>query len=307
METTENGQSTQSYYEPTASAPESSLGEPIDSTEPAVLVPAAIEEQEQHESPNRHQDLFELCAKLVDNTDQLDKLQSLQVVSGCPGSLETAIQRALSRTSELLDILKRIATEEDQKSQVHGNTSVSQHPCSRPHHGLSNNSDQESALTSSKWAESSPSHPDISLATTLVTSYLLIVRYWRKVLLNINRLHFGSARSSNNTLPIMPTLLFGGVQVSTNLDIQVMVLLGTCSSMIQVIEAYLGVTSSSVIKFLETVIEAQTLALMDPISISLREMMLSHEVLRNIKYDGENTLMEVMESMRQHISRRGQI
>lgn len=232
-----------------------------------------------------YRDLFELSANLVDDTEQLDQHPARQRISVGSSFLETTTQRALSRTSEMLEILKKLAAEEEEKK----------------------NQDRGSGSATSNHTDSPPRHQDILIAPTLVTSYLLIVRYWQKLFLYISQLPVGDSGGPTNALPILPALLFGGVQVRANSDIQFMILLETCSSMIQLIETYLGVASSCVMKFSEGVAEAKTLVLIDPISVSIRETMLSHEALRNTRNDNAPSLKEVMKSMREQIFRRRQI
>ncbi|KAI0490978.1 hypothetical protein F4859DRAFT_459974 [Xylaria cf. heliscus] len=277
----ENQDSPHSYDEITGSV--SALGGLQDSSDLVVDITATKDLQGRPKSGSGHRNLLELSANLVDDIDRLDSLKNRQGWSANPGFLETTTQRALSQTSELLDILKKLAIEgeEDKVHDCASDASVPQH----------------------SGTESSSRHQDILFASTLVTSYILIARYWHKLFSYISRLH---VEERTKSLPILPALFFGGIQATANLDIQFIILLETCSSMIQLVEAYLGVSSSCVMRFSETAIEAKTL-LKDPISISMRETMLSVEVLHNARRDGAPPLKEIMKAIQEHIFRRRRI
>ncbi|GAW22512.1 hypothetical protein ANO14919_120490 [Xylariales sp. No.14919] len=273
----ENHESPQSYDEITRSIPPS--GGLQDPSELTVDTTTIRDHPETHRSTSGHRDLLELSANLIDDIDRLNGVNDSPTVSPNPAVLETATQRALSQTNVLIRILKRLEIEgEEDKAQDCdiSDTFVSQD------------------------SGSSSRNPDVLFASTLITSYILIIRYWQKLFLHIKRLHVEDPDASTKPLPILPALLFGGVQATANLDIQFMVLLETCSSMIQLIEAYLGVSSSGVMRFTETVIEKKTL-LHDPISISVRETLLSVEGLQNARRDGAPPLKETMRCMQEHV------
>ncbi|KAI2635280.1 hypothetical protein GGS21DRAFT_489943 [Xylaria nigripes] len=284
----------------TESVSASTPGQFANSSSSAVNAVTTAREQEPHRIARGHRELFELCANLVDETDQLEDIQGRHEMSNGHSFLAMTIQRALSRTSELIDILKGIEAEENQNHPAHTGNNGLVLPQPYP---LGQRIDPNACIPTNTLS----GHRDISIVATLVTSYLFVLRYWQKLFTHINRVYFGSMSSAHNAPPILPTLLFGGIQVKTNSDTQFTILLETCSSMIQIIEAYLGVTSSSVMKFSETPIETKILILMDPICISLRETMLSHEIFRNSRNDKATHLKEVMESMQIQIYRRRRI
>ncbi|KXX81028.1 hypothetical protein MMYC01_202148 [Madurella mycetomatis] len=250
--------------------------------------------------PNPIRDLYELCYKLVQDQDVLDAGNTS--TPGSPGSediMETAAQRALRRTTRLSEILKDMATREQVQtrctSQRYHSSSISREPSSAgsfAYIGMGTGADRSSTTPRRK-----RSQPDPVLITAVSTAYILLIRTWRHIFLQLHRLLLLATNnllssSERFRLPmLMPSLQLGGFTVQNNPTIQVVVLLELVSSMLKVVEGRLGIAeqwprnqavdhhphhqhqqTDEAVMVLELFI--------DPVAISIRETLLSQEDLR---------------------------
>ncbi|KAM7200663.1 hypothetical protein V8F20_005165 [Naviculisporaceae sp. PSN 640] len=118
---------------------------------------------------------------------------------------------------------------------------------------------------------------DIVLTTTLITTYITLIRSWRQVHVTIYQILVFN-QSNNNNIPLasltssLPTLQLGGLHVlQNNPAMQLAILLETSSSLIQGIEDLLGISGGT-----KSCLDMMT----DPGAVSVREALLSQETLR---------------------------
>ncbi|KAM7198452.1 hypothetical protein V8F33_004958 [Rhypophila sp. PSN 637] len=126
-------------------------------------------------------------------------------------------------------------------------------------------------------------HPagDIVLTTTLITTYIILVRSWRQVFL-----HFLDILSNNNGTSLtslamcLPALQLGGLHIlRNNPSMQIVVLLETSTGLIEGIEDFLGIFQRQ--QSSSTGSRNSCLGMMThPSSVSIREALLSQEMLR---------------------------
>lgn len=114
------------YEETAGSVAASTIG---DLPEPTATTASTAECRDERRGSSGCRDLFELSANLVDDTEQLDHHHpTRQGINSGPTFLEITTQCALSRTSELLEILKKIAADEEEKrTQERGSGGATPH------------------------------------------------------------------------------------------------------------------------------------------------------------------------------------
>lgn len=252
--------------------------------------------------PNPVRDLHELCYKLAEDQDVLDTGNIS--TPGSPGSediMETAAQRALRRTTSLSEILKSMAAREQIQtrcaSQRYHSSPTSREPPSSAgsfaYIGMGSGADPSPTTLRRKRTQ-----PDPVLVTAVSTAYILLIRTWRDIFLQLHRLLVLAttdlpSSSDRFRLPmLLPSLQLGGFTVQNNPTIQVVVLLELVSSMLSVVEGRLGIAeqwprNQAVDRHPHHQHQQQTdEAVMvlkpftDPVAISIRETLLSQEVLR---------------------------
>lgn len=279
-------------------------------------------------------ELFKLCANLVNDSDKWERNISFPPDPSKSFPIEAAVQRVLSRTSQLSEILKAMAVAESIPPHQHfGNLSPTQIlPCFPDVDSvLSSNynpTEQSLGLEGSRRSNNSrypvnipysqASKPtqattgckihDISITTTLVTAYILTVQAWRRVFLEIHHFQQASKQDRSRRFPKLPRLQLGGYSVQNNSEIQIMVLLQLSSSMLQLVETYLGFPNATTCNGPGDDVQVKRLVLTtDPVSVSLRETMLSQERLRISKECGfgELSLTMMMDEIRKQLARRG--
>lgn len=278
--------------------------------------------------PNPIRDLHELCYKLVEDQDVLDTGNTS--TPGSPGSediMETAAQRALRRTTGLSEILKNMAAREQVQdrcaSQRHPSSSTSRETSSAgsfAYIGMGPGADPSSTTLRRK-----RSQPDPVLVTAVSTAYILLIRTWRDIFLQLHRLLLLSttdlpSSSERFRLPmLLPSLQLGGFTVQNNPTIQVIVLLELVSSMLKVVEGRLGIAdqwprNQAVDHHPHHQHQQQTdEAVMvlkpftDPVAISIRETLLSQEVLRIAAAEDDDcglaqlSLRELMDEIKKQV------
>ncbi|CAH0054723.1 unnamed protein product [Clonostachys solani] len=154
--------------------------------------------------------------------------------------------------------------------------------------------------------------PDpVLLTTVLVTSYILIRREWRRI---FSFLHSAleEAPGAVAVAAILPPLQMGGFILASSPTLQVMALLDLSSDMLSRIEACLGISPSAPWpggRDAEPRGQAKPLSMlaMNPVSISIRETLLSQEHLK-ISQDGHEystlDLYDIMSGLKERLSSR---
>lgn len=279
--------------------------------------------------PNPVRDLYELCSELVQDQDVLDAENTS--TPGSPWSddiMEAAAQRALRRTARLTDILKDIAVREQVQSgctsQRSHSPSISREPSSAgsfAYIGMGTAADPSSATPRPK-----RSQPDPVLITAASTAYILLIRTWRHIFLQLHRLLLLAttnllSSSERAKLPmLLPSLQLGGFTVQNNPTIQVVVLLELVSSMLKVVEGRLGIAEQwprnqavdhhpphhqHQQQTDEAVMVLKPFT--DPMAISIRETLLSQEVLRIAAAEDDDcglaqlSLRELMDEIKRQV------
>ncbi|KAI2601874.1 hypothetical protein GGR54DRAFT_579258 [Hypoxylon sp. NC1633] len=210
---------------------------------------------------NPVKDLFELCADLARDPERREKRDpclSPAYLAGVSGSL---VQRLLCRTSKLSDILSRMAG--DEESQATHDTVDQEQSCAQ---SLTlPDTEYSPSMAFTVPASNHPSRPsqieehahisasacqrkvqDITITATLASAYILVIRAWNDAFGIIHQLQLGSAREGTSRGLALPSLNLGGFQIQNNPDIQIIVLLEFCTTMVRTIEAFMGVASSAV-------------------------------------------------------------
>lgn len=291
-------------------------------------------------SPHHLQDLFELCAKLVHEYDVLKAGGQRSLCTNSHHPVETFVQNALSFTSLLCDILKDITAQKSSSTiQNNGNagaaltfpslTAVENHPLSGTfipqtsnivhrtleYGGLSSDHQLNptgAANSADPTVSTVPRRQtqDIVLTTTLITTYIYLIRIWRCVFSRLHHLLLTTSPEEISGLLVLPSLQLGGFHVPNNCSIQILVLLELSSGMLQMLQCSLGITSSSdgnndIGSAREDAGASGRVLDIDPIAVSVRETLLSQEVLRRAREDsfGELSLKEVMDLVRKQLPR----
>jgi hypothetical protein len=280
-------------------------------------------------------ELFELCANLVSDSDMLET-HGKHTASrpGCQNWLEAAVQRTLSRTSRFSEVLEKLtSTETDTSQQTTANNDLDQIrlPPSTIYHAMptqrispSPETQQEdmphlrgsSYLTHLPYkipAESDTARKrrrvqDIPTASTLITTYVLIIRVWRYI--------FSHIYKSLNSLPpgqtieylMLPSLQLGGIHVRSNPCIQILVLLESSSSMLREVDTYLGIRAplNSQSHYTDDE-DVQSTLYMDPVCVLLRDAILLQEKSRESSESELEglSLTRVMDEVRRQLIGRG--
>ncbi|KAK3375566.1 hypothetical protein B0T24DRAFT_591278 [Lasiosphaeria ovina] len=181
---------------------------------------------------------------------------------------------------------------------------------------------------------------DMVLTTTLVTTYVLVVRSWRQLFANLADLLSSSSQTTSDVVALLalPALQLGGLHVRSSPDMQLAVLLETGAGLLAAIDACLGISfgfgfgggparcvqqqqhwDGSAINGAgggggggpqsgpqSGGGSGSAVLAMDPASVSVREMLLSQEMLRAATEDGgfgELTLAEMMDEVKRRLDR----
>ncbi|KAK4222294.1 hypothetical protein QBC38DRAFT_460559 [Podospora fimiseda] len=237
---------------------------------PLVTIPSPLstqlEEPAATDNKNWHTALLDLGAFLLKQRAQTSTCEQQSQDTGCSDHLEHTIQQALEATSRFKDLLD---------SMVNMTTRT-----------------------------------DILLATTLITTYLLLARTWRRT---FGVLHgFLIAPASSQSSMSLPSLQFGGFQVRNNPAIQILVLLEVASGLLQIIESSLGIVHSTVrggsninnAKVSNTDEPRPLVFPMDPVAISIRETLLTQEMVASTGEEGvvPMSLRQVMDVVKQQLA-----
>ncbi|KAI1076747.1 hypothetical protein F5B20DRAFT_309621 [Whalleya microplaca] len=314
-----------------ASSPFGELAEFSDST---VGFTSTSEGTGSENRSNFLRDLLELCASLVDDHDILQSNGPCMPYTDAPSPIETAVQHALSRTSRFSDILKAMLAAETAPLQqrdndigprqgrsslpVANNALPTPFTASGPQsrQGDSDHLSHSEYTINPAYTSTSESTntiqrrkvQDITLTTTLVTTYVLTMRAWRTIFSQINRLLLTTPPGTNRRQLMLPSLQLGGIPLQNNSSLKILVLLELSSSMLQVIETCLGINNSTGYASAPDTRQVDRLALsMDPVSVSIRETLLSQEMLRSASEDGFGglSLKGIMDEVKSHLDRTG--
>jgi hypothetical protein len=272
--------------------------------------------------------LYELCYKLGQDQDILDDGNTS--TPGSPGSddiMEAAAQRALRRTTCLSEILKSMEAREQVQTrcanQRYHSSSISKEPSSAGgfgYIGMGTGADPSSTTPRRK-----RSQPDPVLITAVTTAYILLIRTWRHIFLQLHRLLLLATTNLPSSperfrLPmLLPSLQLGGFTIQNNPTIQVVVLLELVSSMLKVVEGRLGIAEQwsrnqpvdhhahhqHQPQADEAVMVLKPFT--DPVAISIRETLLSQEVLRIAAAEDDDcglaqlSLRELMDEIKKQV------
>lgn len=240
--------------------------------------------------------------------------------------LEAIIQRTLTRTSALSEILEKLSiTEADTSEENRVGGDPDRIPATMPPQcifanaqtqqeqaALLNNSLYLTSLGFSVPAESPITEKrrnlrDIPTTTTLVTTYVLITRVWRYIFSHISKSLDSVPQGQVVKGLMLPDLQLGGIHVRNNPCIQLLVLIELSSSILRKVDIYLGIRAPHSNQSHYSGDEDVELALgMDLICVLLREAMLSQEKHRASskgELDGL-CLTEIMEEVRKQLTGR---
>ncbi|KAI0009471.1 hypothetical protein F4779DRAFT_365768 [Xylariaceae sp. FL0662B] len=314
----------------------SSFGELVEFSDSAVGFTPTSDGNLPENRSSPLKDLLELCASLVDDHDILKNNDPCLPYTNAQSPIETAVQHALSRTSKFSDILKAMVAAETAPLQQPNNNDVGV-PQGRSSLPVANNSlptpysasepqsrqGDSDHLSRSEYtmnlayttnSESNTTMQrrkiqDVTLTTTLVTTYILTMRAWRSIFSQIHRLLLTTPQGANSRQLMLPSLQLGGIPLRNNSSLKILVLLELSSSMLQIIETCLGINNSAgYAGGAADTGQVERLALsMDPVSVSVRETLLSQEMLRSAAEDGLGglSLKGIMDEVKSHLDRTG--
>ncbi|KAK4212040.1 hypothetical protein QBC37DRAFT_466565 [Rhypophila decipiens] len=240
--------------------------------------------------PNSMLELLDLSSRMVEDQQVLSSLQTpTSHGSGFSESTtDMPLHRLLDNTVYLSNLLKDLSVNDqiaDQPQQPKPTdsdpSSVSAYVHILPKPGTLIPPPGERQLPDTTSAKRLHPAGDMVLTTTLITTYIILVRSWRQVFL-----HFLDILGSNNGTSLtslatsLPALQLGGLHVlRNNPSMQIAVLLETSTGLIEGVEDFLGVFQKQQSSL--TGAGNSCLRMMaDPSSVSIREALLSQEMLR---------------------------
>ncbi|KAM7219557.1 hypothetical protein V8F06_005112 [Rhypophila decipiens] len=236
-------------------------------------------------------ELLDLSSRMVEDQQVLSTLP--EPASHGSGSSESTtdmpLHRLLDNTVYLSNLLKGLSVNDqitDQPQQDKPNNSDTSSVCPGyvhilPKPGTLIPPPGERQLPDTSTATRLHPAGDMVLTTTLITTYIILVRSWRQVFL-----HFLDILGSNNDTSLtslatsLPALQLGGLHVlRNNPSMQIAVLLETSTGLIEGIEDFMGVFQKR--QSSSTGAGNSCLRMMaHPSSVSIREALLSQEMLR---------------------------
>jgi hypothetical protein len=265
-----------------------------------------------------HKELLKLSLELVEDRERMDSQAPWPPrppITPNPLKCSSSIQqqpvnRMLDQASRLWDILKDLsATSDTPKPRPGGpgyENGVSNHlngSSDRPRQGYTRPSNVETGYpgNNGNLASRSFSPPPSSSATrsldplliaNLVTTYVCLLRSCRAVFARLYHALLMAPTSEVNSLISLPGLQFGNFPLENNLAIQVKVLIELTSGMLLRISNALGISPASVIGGSSSPtpnedVEHRLPFLSDPVAISIRQIILSQELMQNGAQDGE--------------------
>ena len=232
----------------------------------------------------------------------------------------------LDQASRFWDILKCLSAasdapkphpgaryENDANNHANGSSNGSRQGSIRPRSAdtgyLANGDIDSSSLLSS--APLPPAKgPDPLLIVNLVTTYVCLLRTCRAVFARLYHALLMAPTSEVNSLISLPGLQFGNFPLENNLAIQVRVLIELTSGMLLRISNALGINPASVIGGSSSPRpsedpEHRLPFLSDPVAISIREIILSQEMMQSGTQNGEPPpLVRIIKNIQTLLERR---
>lgn len=281
-------------------------------------------DSESHVRPpaKSYKELLKLSLELIEDQELLDT-QAPLTLKHKPGTVcsnsqqHHPINRMLKNTTRFWEMLKRISTTSDvpqqhcssYESTATGSSSNSSHSNTGQDWTWAGTADTNYGnWDSSSLPSSLVSLPrqDHLLIVNLMTTYVYLVRSCQGVFTRLyNALEVSPAADFSSILNL-PSLQFGEFQLHNNLAIQVKVLIELISSMLLRIEDTLGISQVTLSKR-SSLSENQNYRLSilnDPISVSIREIILSQERLQGGIYSGELAFQDVINNLKQLLDRK---
>lgn len=286
------------------------------STDVFNLSPQSLDSDEL-QSPLR--DAMNFCAALIEHYHSFKNANRSPPNEASPKLIEQPIQSALEHTSRLLEILEGLAATEApphqhrQMGRHHTSDGSSSHSSAFGGAGLNTSavlqgsmpgthapyadSDCNDSNSSSGMSTSRQESYDVLLMTTLVTSYVYLIRTWRSVFSLLHHLLLATAPGQMRGLLKLPSLHFGGFRILNNPSIQIQVLLELRADLVQRIEAILGIGPSASYgsgRYGDDTERHKTqpaaVFSVNPFAVSIRETLLHQERLRAATEDGTGDL-----------------
>ena len=255
--------------------------------------------------------LFDLCAELVEEYNTSVTGSQSSSYSHCSNSLGTEVQRMLSATSKLSEIVEGIIALETTPSTQDCHTRRGTAEINSLQHSESQPvSRVDSTSIRATWPRRSPQ--DVLLRTSVVTTYMYLVRSWRRTFVYIHDQLLAPSPAEGDILKSLklPGLQLGGFPVHNIPNIQVVVLMELTSSMMRTVEGCLGIstglgTASGFAQSNGAVPDGRQALGMDPVSVSIREMLLSLESRRPVSGDhfGQLSLGDMMVEIRAQLNK----
>lgn len=261
------------------------------------IFPASFEDRSPTSSAR---ELFDLCGDIVEDQDILTSGLRSSSHAGSTDYLEAEVQRVLNSTSRLSELVKGFISSEapppmqDGKIRLNGDQS-------RP---------QSDGTTITCAIQPRRNPQDILLKTSMVTAYMYLVRNWRRTFMHIHELLASTpVETDRRKSLLLPGLQLGGFHVHNMPNIQVLVLLELSSVMMRTIKDCLGLSASfgSAHGSMRTdgVGSGRKHTLdMDPVSMSIGELMASQELQSPVSSDefGKLALEDMMAKIRSQLS-----
>ncbi|KAJ2987894.1 hypothetical protein NUW58_g4261 [Xylaria curta] len=275
--------------------------------DPAANYPASVSEPSGRGSASTSskatsslKDLSALNIKLVDDGEELNKIYSDSESAMPFPAMETAIRCALSRTSRLSQIFKELAAYSTINSETDSlRVSLFDQNISE---GLADLRQTGSQLKSSAGCQNN----DLLLMATLMTTYILLARNWRVILLRLSLLIKKTPSEKVAGLaPVLPTLQLGEFQFRANTCVQTGALLDLIAANLEVFEIYLGIDSDTGEDGTNSRTgQVERLAISkDPACVLIRETLLAQERLGDTSKlgSGELSLRELISQISGHL------
>lgn len=265
-------------------------------------------------------DSMNFCAALIEHYHSFKQAHRNPPHDSSPKLIEKSIQNALDHTSRLLKILEKLTVAETpaHRRQIsrHSTDDGSSSPGSAFDSGISSNlptrpqqnqrplmqgsmptnhtayagsgcNDSISSSTSSK----NESY-DVLLMTTLVTSYVYLIRMWRSVFsLLYHHLLLPTTPGHIRGLLMLPSLELGGFRILNSPSIQIRVLFELRTDLFQQIEAMLGIGNTGAYgRYGEDREQKGQVLCGNPFAGLIRETLLHQEQMRAATEDGTGDL-----------------
>lgn len=255
-----------------------------------------------------HQDLLKLSLELMEDQEMMSaqapwppKPPITPNPLKCSSSIQQQpVNRMLDQASRLWDILKNLSAAGDAPrprtttsagyENSHANGNGAHQGSMRPRSGTVAGYPGGSNGDIDSWSFPAPSppsykHPDPILIANLVTTYVCLLRSCRAIFARLHHALLMAPTSEENSLISLPGLQFGSFPLENNVAIQVRVLIELTLGMLHRISAALGISPADVIGGGSSSPTPNEDAahrmpfLSDPVAISIRQIILSQEMM----------------------------